>query len=212
MDASIFATIFDTLRELEGTAAYAAIFAVLLGCGLGVPIPEDVTLITAGYLAYWENIDLYWAIVIGFVGVLVGDIFLFMLGRHYGERILKWRLISFIITPERFREAKKTIGQKGKWVCFTARFLAGLRAPIFLTAGVLGVRPIVFVTMDALAALLSVPLITYIGFFFGGEIEVAIHYVRRFERYILIGLAILGFYFLLKTIISRINKREKLGP
>jgi membrane protein DedA with SNARE-associated domain len=32
--------------------AYLSIFAVLVACGLGVPLPEDISLILGGFLVY----------------------------------------------------------------------------------------------------------------------------------------------------------------
>ena len=85
MDASLLDKILDWVSNLEGLAAYGAIFGVLFSCGLGMPIPEDITILTAGHLAYLENIDLYMAMGVCLCGVLVGDFILFSLGRHYGK-------------------------------------------------------------------------------------------------------------------------------
>src|ERR1700733_11378159 len=98
MDASLLDQILDKVSNLEGLTAYATIFGVLFGCGLGIPIPEDLTLVTAGYLAYLENIDLGWAIVVCLVGVLSGDFLLFTLGRLFGKRIFALPGIRFILT------------------------------------------------------------------------------------------------------------------
>src|SRR5680860_604710 len=43
------------LSDFSGITAYAAILGILLACGLGVPIPEDITLIAAGILAALGN-------------------------------------------------------------------------------------------------------------------------------------------------------------
>jgi membrane protein DedA with SNARE-associated domain len=73
--------LIDQLSSLSSVAAYFAIFGVLFVCGLGVPIPEDITLISAGVLASMETISLPWGIAACFCGVLVGDALLFNLGR-----------------------------------------------------------------------------------------------------------------------------------
>ena len=70
MDASFLDQILDKVSNLEGWYAYSSIFSVLFICGLGIPIPEDLTLVTAGYLVYLENIDLGMAILVCFIGVL----------------------------------------------------------------------------------------------------------------------------------------------
>lgn len=207
MDISILNSIFDWLKALEGSEAYMWVFLVLLACGLGVPIPEDITLITTGYLAYLENLNLYWGIVIGLVGVLAGDFFLFSMGRLYGDRITQAPGLKYFITPERLAKAREKLKHNSYWVCFTARFLAGLRAPIYLSAGILGVRPAIFVLMDGLAALISVPLIVYLGYHFGGEIEAGIHFVRSIEKYVVLALATVGLFFLGKHFLKKAQSR-----
>lgn len=76
------------LSGLSGITAYGAILGILLACGLGVPVPEDIILIAAGILAGLENISLTGALIAGFCGVLAGDIILFFLGRKFGKRVL----------------------------------------------------------------------------------------------------------------------------
>src|ERR1700722_9427830 len=205
MDASLLDRILDWVSNLEGLAAYGAIFGVLFSCGLGLPIPEDVTLVTAGDLAYLENVDLFIAMGVCLLGVLCGDFILFTLGRVYGKHLLDLPVIRFIATPERINFASAKLKKNVRKVCFTARFLAGLRAPIYLSAGMLGVKPRVFVSLDFLAALISVPTLTYLGYYFGDEIDIGLGYIRRAERYLLVTLAIVGLIFVLSTIRKKMQ-------
>ena len=205
MDASLLDRILDWVSNLEGLAAYGAIFGVLFSCGLGLPIPEDVTIVTAGYLAYLENIDLFLAMAVCLAGVLLGDFILFSLGRHYGRHLLDLPVIRFIATPERINFAQAKLKKNVRKVCFTARFLAGLRAPIYLSAGMLGVKARMFVSLDFLAAMISVPTLVYIGYYFGDEIDVGLGYIRRAEHYILIALAIVGLIVVLNSLRKRMQ-------
>ena len=206
MDVSFLDQVLDKVSNLEGIPAYATIFSVLFACGVGVPIPEDITIVTAGYLAYSENIELPWAIVVCFFGVLSGDFILFSLGRIFGRHFLDLPGVRFIMTPERVALAQEKLKNNEKKVCFIARFLAGFRAPIYLSAGMLGVRPVVFVSLDSLAAAISVPLLTYLGYYFGDEIDVGLHYIRRAERYIMITLAVVGLFFIIKSIHGKMRR------
>jgi membrane protein DedA with SNARE-associated domain len=203
MDTSFLDQVLDKVSNLEGLAAYITMFSVLLTCGLGLPVPEDLTLVTAGYLAYLENVNLLPAIAVCFVGVLTGDIILFMLGRKLGRRIFDLPGVRFIITRERVEFAQSKLKKNARKVCFIARFLAGLRAPIFLSAGMLGVSPKTFISLDALAALISVPTLIYLGFYFGDEIELALHYIRHAEKYLMIALAIIGLFVIFRALHKR---------
>src|SRR6056297_108620 len=94
------------LSGMSGGTAYFTILGVLFICGLGVPIPEDITLIAAGILASVETISLSGAIVAGFFGVLIGDALLFNIGRFYGRRVFKLPLFRQVFTPERIEKAE----------------------------------------------------------------------------------------------------------
>lgn len=186
--------IFALLSGFSGVKAYLAIFGVLFVCGLGVPIPEDITLIAAGFLAYGKNISLIGAMIVGFVGVLVGDVLLFSIGKIYGRRVFKWPGFRRLFTPERITLAEKKIQNNAKLICFTARFLPGLRSAIFLTAGIMKVPFWTFFSRDGLAALISVPLWVYLGFWFGENIEEGLALAKKLQIFILVGVAAVVIY------------------
>ncbi|MBK9293478.1 MAG: DedA family protein [Oligoflexia bacterium] len=209
MEPTFLDQVLDKVSQLEGGYAYGTIFGILFACGMGLPVPEDITLVIAGYLSYLENIELLTAMIVCMVGVLVGDAILFGLGRIYGKRILKLPVFRSLLTPTRLQYMTEKFQRNSRKVCFLARFMAGLRAPTYLAAGISGVKLSTFLIMDTLAAIISVPLWVYLGFYFGGEIDVAFHYMRRAERYILLALALIGAYFILKAIFGKYSSAQK---
>jgi membrane protein DedA with SNARE-associated domain len=67
----------------------------LITCGLGVPLPEDVPLITGGWLvghAGARGGSLPLMIFTGMAGILIGDSIIFRAGAVYGEKLLETRL------------------------------------------------------------------------------------------------------------------------
>lgn len=183
----------------SGFQAYGVILGCLLVCGLGVPIPEDITLISAGILASTGNISLVGAMICGFVGVLLGDSFLFFMGRHYGAKVFGWPGFRRIFTKSRVESARHHVQKDAKLICFIARFLPGLRSVLYLTSGTMGVKPRTFLIQDGLAALVSVPIWVYLGYIFGQNLDYLLTTARRFNVYILIGLLIVvAIYFVFK--------------
>lgn len=188
-------SLIDILSNLDGFTAYGAIVGLLLVCGLGVPLPEDITLISAGILAAVGSVTLPGAIAAGFFGVIVGDAFMFTLGRVYGRRAFKLPLIRNIMTPKRIGLAERKVIRNSKFICFTARFLPGLRSPIFLTSGILGVRPVTFFLLDGFAAMISVPLWILAGRWFGENLEDALKFAERAQLLVLVViLTLIGTY------------------
>ena len=159
-------SVFSVLLPIFTDYGYAAVFAVLLICGFGFPLPEDITLVTGGVIAGSGYADVHLMVVVGLAGVLLGDGVTFTFGRMYGERITRLPLIRLILTPERIALSQEKFARHGTWVMFVARFLPGLRTPVYFTAGMSRcVSYPKWLLMDGSAALLSVPPWVYLGYF-----------------------------------------------
>ena len=182
--------LINFLSGFSGLTAYGAILGVLLVCGLGVPIPEDITLISAGILAALGNISLAGALIAGFVGVLIGDCILFYIGRKFGYRVFSMPIARKIFSEKQILLARQKVLSNSKLICFTARFLPGLRAPIYLTAGIMGVKPLVFLSLDGLAALLSVPVWVLVGWYLGDNLDQTLAFAFKAQKYILLTIVV----------------------
>jgi membrane protein DedA with SNARE-associated domain len=194
------------LSGFDGWTGYSIILGVLLVCGLGVPIPEDITLVAAGILAAIGNISLPGALIAGFVGVLLGDSILFFLGRRYGYKVFTLPVFRKIFTEKRIQLARNKVVTNSRFICFSARFLPGLRAPIYLTAGVMGVKPLTFLLLDGFAALISVPIWIFVGYYLGENLDDTFHMVMKIQKYLIAIIVVLvaGYIFWL----YRIKKKE----
>ncbi|AVY94203.1 MULTISPECIES: DedA family protein [Microvirgula] len=172
--------ILQTLIDFFTGYGYAAVFLVLLACGFGVPIPEDVTLVAGGIISGLGYTNEHTMFLVGMAGVLAGDSTMFMIGRLYGPRVRRFKFVRRILTPQRFRMVQQKFARYGNWVLFVARFLPGLRTPIFLTAGMSRRIPFWrFLLLDGLAALISVPIWVYLGHFGANNREWLMQMVSR---------------------------------
>ncbi len=109
---------------------------MLFGAGLGLPIPEEIPILAAGVLAA-EGVVRWWiALPVCLFGVLSGDCVLYWVGRHWGEHILDWRIVRWVLSREREERLKAAYHRHGVKIVFTARHIVGVRAAAFLTAGI----------------------------------------------------------------------------
>lgn len=155
---------FALLEAFFVEYGYAAVFFVLVICGFGVPIPEDLTLVTGGVISGMGYTNPHMMFAVGMLGVLVGDGIMFAAGRIWGQKILRFKPIARIMTPKRYAQVQEKFDKYGNWVLFVARFLPGLRTAVFVTAGISRkVSYLRFIIMDGLAALISVPIWIYLG-------------------------------------------------
>jgi membrane protein DedA with SNARE-associated domain len=159
--------LLDFLLGLSGPGPYFMVFLILLACGLGLPIPEDITLFAAGLLSYYGNANVWAMIGVCFFGVLVGDTIIFTLGAVYGRKLTKKWFFRKILPQERLDLVASKLKHQGNKVIFAARFMPGLRAPVYFTCGTLHVPFRVFFFFDGLAALISVPIWIILGYAMG---------------------------------------------
>jgi membrane protein DedA with SNARE-associated domain len=179
----------DFLLNFYGPMPYVVVFAILVGCGVGLPIPEDITLFAAGLLSYYGVADIWIMIPVGLVGVLLGDSIVFYLGAHYGRKLTKRWFFKKLLPEDRLHTVRRQMHKRGNRLLFAARFMPGLRAPIFFSAGTLHIPYRRFLTYDGGAALISVPAIVGAVYYFGDELDRVVRVIKRIEHGILFVLA-----------------------
>lgn len=204
----------DSLIEIFTDYGYFAVFGMLLACGFGFPLPEDITLVAGGVISglacaesddFWLGVsrcpNVHVMLAVSMAGVLIGDVTMMTLGRVMGLNIRKIKWIGRILTDDRVAAVKQKVSRYGSWIVFAARFMPGLRSPIFIVVGITKkVSYLRFILTDGAAALISVPLWVYIGFYGAQQRSVLLKLVKRGEitSYVLIGLVavffIISFY------------------
>lgn len=128
---------------------------------------EDLTCIAAGQLVRRGDLSAGVAIIGCVLGIFVGDIGLWLAGR----------LCLRKLPVGRIRQATRWIGDRGAGAVFLARFIPGMRLPVYLAMGAAAVDPIRFALHALLAALLWTPLLIMLVAHLG---DLAI---RPLERY-----------------------------
>lgn len=172
------------LTELIGDFTYPGVFLVLLATGLGAPIPEELPIVIAAMMARWQV--MHWAGALGSCvgGVLAGDMLLYVVGRHFGRRILTWPAARRILTPEREARVMDAYHRHGLKFVVIARLVMGLRAAAFLTAGLVRVPFVRFALVDVAAVLVSVPLAFGLAYAVADSVAVALAYVHEMQLWI----------------------------
>lgn len=199
--------LMNFLLSLPNWASYVLVFVILLACGLGVPIPEDITLFAGGAAAYYEKANVYWMIVVAMLGVMIGDSFIFFLGRKYGPKIVGKGIFKRVLTQERFEYVKEKVKTGGNKFIFAARFMPGLRAPVYFSSGSLGVSYLRFFLLDGSAALISVPAIVYSVYYFGDQLDRVIQVIKRIEHGIIFVILAAVLFYAIKWFIKK--KRDE---
>ena len=104
--------------------------------------------------------------------------------------------VDIEILYERLKKSKRFFATHGKKAIFFGRFLMGLRAPLFLVAGITKFPFKIFFLMDLVAAVISVPILFSLSFYFGSHIEYALDILSSLQKiFFLIGFIIFFYIF-----------------
>ncbi|MBC7690429.1 MAG: DedA family protein [Methylotenera sp.] len=205
-------TLVDFLLSFYGPTPYFVVFGILLACGLGLPIPEDVTLFAGGLLAYYGVTEIWTTIILCFAGVMLGDALIFMLGAKYGRKLTKKWFFHKLLPDERLNLVSKKFKEKGNKLLFAARFMPGFRAPVYFSAGTLHVPFRTFILYDGLAALISVPAIVGAVYYFGDELDKVVRVIKHVENgLVFVTFSIIGLMALKWYITHRRVNQAKAG-
>jgi membrane protein DedA with SNARE-associated domain len=149
------------IEQYVGRFNYLGPFVVLLLCGLGLPIPEEATLITCGVLLHGGDVDFVSITLVCSSAILLGDSVPYWLGRHYGMRALQVGWVRRVLHPERFARFEARFAKHGDWATFFLRFLPGARIAGYFVVGTMRMSYLRFMAIDALGVLISVPTSIY---------------------------------------------------
>jgi membrane protein DedA with SNARE-associated domain len=177
------------IAHLIDSSPYAGILAALWAGGLGLPVPEEVPIVTAGVLAHRGVVRWWLALAVCLTGVLSADVALYWAGRHWGDRALDRPLLRRLLDPARLDRLATAYRRHGVVIVFAARHVAGFRSAAFLTAGIARIPFAKFLAADGLAAGYGVPLSFGLAYLFTDHIQALLEDMHRVERWI--GLLVL---------------------
>lgn len=126
---------------------------------LATLVSEDITLIATALAIRAGSVDGVLGLVACAVGILLGDVILFLIGRTLGSRALAWTWVQRRASGQKLRRLAAWFDEHPALAAFTSRFTPGLRLPGYLAAGALGTRPLTFLLWTALAVIMWTPLL-----------------------------------------------------
>ena len=211
--------VFFAEYAYQPALVYTFIVLFMTASSFGLPIPEEMTLVSAGLVAYMaqhpaqfppptpgaEGVNLVTLSIVCFVAVLGSDILIYTLGRVFGQKLVKTKFFNNRIGQERFNKINKLFQKYSYWACGFFRFTPGIRFPGHLSCGLMGISIWKFIIVDGLAALVSVPTQVVLVSMYG---EVILDKIKEFKLILLAIIGVIILVWLVKKGISILAKRR----
>jgi len=203
----------------QPSMVYSFICLFMMASSFGLPIPEEVILISAGLVAYMarnpseypppfegaEGVNVITLAIVCFCAVLLSDIIIYCIGRFFGSKLLETTFFKKRFGEEQLAKVDKWYQKYSSWMCGAFRFMPGIRFPGHLSCGMLKISFWKFVLIDGLAALISGTTHVLIVSQYG---EIILTKIREFKMYVLIVIGLLLLiYFVRKFFFTK--KKEQ---
>jgi membrane protein DedA with SNARE-associated domain len=187
-----------------------AVFVALLLAPLGFPIPEDISLLSAGALAWHGHASLPAAWAVGVLGVILSDTLLWTLGHRVG--LHPKGLIGRKVGRRRIRKISRFYDRFGPYTVAICRALPGTRFPAFFFAGATRMPLQKFLLIDGIAAIFYVALLVGVGNALGDEIGQVAAVMHRFRVWTLVGVGLVGAFLLWRFLREPGDEPEANNP
>jgi len=186
------ADLMPTVMLTPAQGPLLMLYMVLIA--LATLISEDLACIGAGMMAARGIIGFFPAAAAAFIGIVVGDVLLFLAGRFIGRPALGKAPLKWFLTNEDIERSAEWFRARGPAIILISRFLPGSRLPTYFTAGMLGSSLGTFTVYFGIAALLWTPALVGLSTVVGSRI---LSFYPVFEQYaIWVALATVGFLWL----------------
>lgn len=207
---NIDAYIAEILAALSGYAyqplkVYGLVTLLMFASSFGLPVPEEVTLVSAGLVAHMakdpvnypppfagaEGVPVLTLCIVCFFAVFLSDLTVYLLGKFFGAKIIKTKFFQKQVAGKGFDTINRWFQKYGGWCAGIFRFTPGLRFPGHLSCGLLGIPLWKFMLIDGIAALFSVPTQVYFVATYGDVI------LGKFKEFKLILFSVLAVVFVI---------------
>ncbi|OGZ33466.1 MAG: hypothetical protein A2Y98_02995 [Candidatus Portnoybacteria bacterium RBG_19FT_COMBO_36_7] len=190
---------------------YLAVFSLIFVQELGVPnpVPNEVILLFAGYLASIRVLSFPLILAAGISADFIGTTILYGVFYFFGDQIIKhaprW------LPVEKIESIKQKVAKRGGWGVFFGRLLPYLRGYASVAAGLLKIPPKKFLTSVIVSAIIWSGGYVIAGRLLGEQWEKLASKLNIWEILAIVGGAIILIFYVIPNIIRKIREPKQIN-
>jgi membrane protein DedA with SNARE-associated domain len=181
--------------ELIQRYGLLAVFVSLVTTPVGNPIPEDISLFVAGVLAHMGSAHFATALIVGYLGVTLGDCIAWTMGKKIG--LSPTGFMAKVAGSKQLSRIESFYDRWGNWTIVFCRQFPGFRLPCFFFAGASGVPFKRFILVDGSAAIVTTSVFVSLGYTFADDVAAVLPWLDRFRHFafvlLMLAIGIIGY-------------------
>lgn len=187
---------FDSITDIVSDSGYLGIFLLMLAENVFPPIPSELIMPLAGFVAARGELDLVLVILSGTAGSVVGALPWYYAGALFGKERLK-RMAARIgrwmtVSPADIDNASTWFERHEGMAVFFGRLIPAIRTLISVPAGIVRMPMLPFLAYSTIGSLIWTTLLTMAGFLLESQYEVVEEYVDPLSK--LVVLTVIAVY------------------
>ncbi len=178
----------------QGPLDVTGLLAVAPGGGIAGSLPWAALFRCADPEQVPDTFQVRWWIMLPvcICGVIFSDSLLYGIGRLFGRRLLEHRWLARLLPPDKLTKIEENFHHYGITILLFARFTPGIRAPIFISAGIMRLPLNRFLLADGLYAIPGVTLLFTLAFWFTNSFKELVLRAEANVRFVVIIVVIVG--------------------
>ncbi|MEK7822977.1 MAG: DedA family protein [Nitrospirota bacterium] len=180
--------------HLISTSGYLGVFLLMAAESTMVPLPSELVMPFAGYLAYTGKFNFVYVIFISGLGTVFGSLVSYYIGEYGGEPFLEKYGKYLLINKKDLEWTHKWFTNHGEKTIFISRFIPVVRHLISIPAGIAEMNIKRFTIFTFLGGFLWNTFLAYLGYLLGQNWTLVHHYTKPLS-YVVVVLLIAGVVF-----------------
>lgn len=183
------------LLDTIGAMGYPGIFLLMAMESSIIPVPSELVMPPAGYLAFQGKMNMAGAILCGTLGSLAGAYVNYFVSHYLGRPLIIKYGKYVLIPPDKFERVERFFLRHGEISTFIGRLLPVVRHLISIPAGVAGMNHLRFSLYTLLGAGIWCSILTSIGYVIGENQQLIMQYAHQaLVAVILFSIALIAAY------------------
>jgi membrane protein DedA with SNARE-associated domain len=183
------------LLDSIGAMGYPGIFLLMAMESSIIPVPSELVMPPAGYLAFQGKMNLAVAILCGTAGSLAGAYANYFASHYLGRPLIIKYGKYVLIPPDKFERVERFFLQHGEISTFIGRLLPVVRHLISIPAGLSGMNHLRFSIYTLLGAGIWCSILAGIGYVIGENQQMIMQYAHKALIWVvLFSIALIGAY------------------
>ena len=172
-------TIIQWLLDTIGAMGYPGIVLLMAMESSIIPVPSELVMPPAGYLAYQGKMNMGIAILCGTFGSLLGAYANYYVSHYLGRPLILKYGRYVLIPPDKFMRVEQFFLNHGEISTFIGRLLPVVRHLISIPAGLAGMNHLKFSFYTLAGAGIWCTILTVIGYVIGKEQALIMQYSHK---------------------------------